>query len=192
MTTSATFDTTWRRSSTDVPAIGHLAVGLVAARAAPAPRRVSTAVWAVLLIVASYAPDLDVLAFSLGIPYGAPWGHRGAVHSPVFAVLCGAAIGLIAWRAWRLSFWRVATVFSVVMASHGLLDAFTDGGRGVALLWPWSDARFFAPLRPIPVAPIGAGMFSVRGAAVVAWEILLFAPLFLYGLWPLRHWRPVS
>ena len=29
----------------------------------------------------SLAPDLDVVAFRLGIPYSAPWGHSGAAHS---------------------------------------------------------------------------------------------------------------
>ena len=69
---------------------------------------------------------------------------------------------------------------------HGLLDALTDGGLGVALAWPWSDARIFAPWRPLPVAPIGGGLLSLRGARVMALETLVFAPLLLYGLWPRR------
>jgi inner membrane protein len=35
-------------------------------------------------------PDLDVLAFSFGIPYGSRFGHRGFSHS----LLCGVVVGL--------------------------------------------------------------------------------------------------
>ena len=62
------------------------------------------------------------------------------------------------------------------MLSHGLLDALTSGGLGVALLWPISDARFFAPWRPIPVARIGAAFLSSRGLRVALTELALFAP----------------
>ncbi|HYX92236.1 MAG TPA: hypothetical protein VE782_11770, partial [Myxococcaceae bacterium] len=44
---------------------------------------------------------------------------------------------------------------------HGLLDALTDGGLGAALFWPLTAARCFAPVLPIPVAPIGPGIFSM-------------------------------
>ena len=66
------------------------------------------------------------------------------------------------------------------------LDALTDGGLGAALAWPFSDARFFAPWRPIPVAPIGVGMLSRRGLEVVLAEAVLFLPIFAVGLWPRR------
>jgi inner membrane protein len=56
-------------------------------------------------------------------------------------------------------------------ASHPLLDALTNGGLGVALFWPWSDARLFAPWRPIAVSPIGAGFFSARGLAVLGSDL---------------------
>lgn len=52
-------------------------------------------------------------------------------------------------------------------ATHPLLDVLTNGGLGVALLWPWSHDRLFAPWRPIAVSPIGAGFFSARGLTVL-------------------------
>jgi inner membrane protein len=59
------------------------------------------------------------------------------------------------------------------MASHGLLDACTNGGSGIALLWPFTDTRYFAPFTPIEVSPIGLARFlSTRGAAVMASELL--------------------
>ena len=73
---------------------------------------------------------------------------------------------------------------ALVLASHGILDTFTDGGLGCALLWPFSDERFFAPWRPLPVAPIGRAFLSAAGLHVALWEALLFAPFLLYALWP--------
>ena len=39
-----------------------------------------------------------------------------------------------------------------------------DGGLGCALFWPFDLTRYFAPWRPIPVAPIGMDFFSPHGA----------------------------
>ena len=169
-----------------MPALGHLAVGLGAARAQHPPDGWHAGAWAALLVALSYLPDLDVIAFRFGIPYHAPWGHRGAAHSLGFAALCGGLLAGAAALA-RAPWLRITLVGTAVMASHGLLDALTDGGLGIALLWPFSDARFFAPVRPIPVAPIGAGMLSSRGLAVVGVELVQFLPVFVYALWPRRR-----
>jgi inner membrane protein len=61
--------------------------------------------------------------------------------------------------------------FMAVTASHGLLDAFTNGGRGIAFLAPFSSQRFFFPWRPIQVSPIGVGFFSSRGLTVLQSEL---------------------
>jgi len=59
-------------------------------------------------------------------------------------------------------------------ASHGVLDAMTDGGLGVAFLAPFDDARYFLPWRPIPVSPISASRFlSEHGLAIMQAEVLL-------------------
>jgi inner membrane protein len=60
--------------------------------------------------------------------------------------------------------------FTAVTASHGLLDALTDGGRGIAFFAPFSNHRYFFPWRPIQVSPIGTGFFSSRGLLVLASE----------------------
>jgi inner membrane protein len=58
------------------------------------------------------------------------------------------------------------------MASHGVLDAFTDGGLGVALLSPFDTGRFFAPFRPIVVSPLGARSFLEGAGPILANEVL--------------------
>lgn len=161
--------------------IGHVAVGMVAARLAGGGvgRMV---LWSAL----SLLPDADVIAFRLRIPYGAPFGHRGASHSLVAALAVAGFIAAFTPRGRRASIGLLA--FAVV-ASHGLLDALTDGGRGVALLWPFSTERFFAPFRPIPVAPIGARLLSPRGLYVMMVETVVFSPLIVFALWPKRKGR---
>ena len=71
-------------------------------------------------------------------------------------------------------------------ASHGALDACTNGGLGVAFLWPWSEQRFFArdALRVIEVSPIGLGPFlSARGATVLESELRwIWLPALALGL----------
>jgi len=58
-------------------------------------------------------------------------------------------------------------------ASHGLLDAMTDGGLGIGLLSPFDNHRYFFPWTPIRVSPIGVGwFFSPRGLAVLQSEFL--------------------
>lgn len=145
-------------------AVVPLAAGLALGRKTLPPRLVAAGV------VAAMAPDFDTVAFKLGIAYADQFGHRGATHSIVFAL----ALGLIAAIAapWLRSGRRRAFAFvALCTLSHPLLDALTNGGLGVALLWPWSHARFFAPWRPIAVSPIGAGFFSARGAAVLWSEL---------------------
>jgi len=135
-------------------------------------------------VLASALPDLDVIAFSWGVPYGSALGHRGFTHS-----LCAAAVVALAGaalsRSLRAGAGRVLFLF-VAMASHGILDAFTDGGRGVALLWPISAERFFAPaaLRVLEASPIGLTRFlSARGVTVLGSELRwIWLPTLALGL----------
>lgn len=164
---------------------GHVAIGLAAGRAYA--RSGEHSLWRsmVAFSVVSLLPDADALAFPLGIPYEAPFGHRGATHSFACALLCGA----IAWLAWgnepdRL---RTSVYTTLVMASHGILDAMTDGGRGIALGFPLTMHRYFLPWRPIPVAPIGRGLLTTHeGRHVLAFELVAFLPFVLWAFWPRR------
>ncbi|KRG42020.1 hypothetical protein ARC78_10085 [Stenotrophomonas pictorum JCM 9942] len=130
-------------------------------------------------LVAAMLPDADVLAFALQIPYADALGHRGASHSLLFAALLGflALLGARGLNAGRLQ----AAAFVLICAlSHPLLDALTSGGLGVALWWPWSDARLFAPWRPIRVSPFANQFFSARGLQTVLSELRwVWLPLFL-------------
>lgn len=169
--------------------IGHVAIGMAAARLRVG-RSTGLARAMVTLSALSMLPDIDVVGFALGVPYGAPWGHRGACHSLAVAIAIGVVTALVVWLGGAGGAIRRAlglgVLVALVVASHGLLDAMTDGGKGVALLWPLTAHRYFLPWRPIPVAPIGAGFLSRRGMRVAAVEAIEFAPAFLFAFWPRR------
>lgn len=159
----------------------HVVVGVVAARwehRRARPLLSSFFASGVLFAGLSLAPDLDVFGLALGVPYEAPWGHRGATHSLSFAALVALFVAALALLCAR-PFWRTLGLTFVVVASHGLLDALTDGGLGIALLWPITTRRYFAPFTPIPVAPLGRGVFSWRALRVATTEALLVVPLLL-------------
>jgi len=119
-------------------------------------------------------PDLDVIGRAVGVPWGHVLGHRGLTHSLAFAAALAA---LVTWAAFRAPVWdgqrgRLWLFLFVATASHGVLDAMTDGGSGVALLAPFDDGRYFLPWRPLPVSPLGLRFFSARGWRVFQAELL--------------------
>jgi inner membrane protein len=163
--------------------LGHLAPALALAPAF-AERATPRRLW-VLGALCAMAPDLDVLAFALGVPYEHPLGHRGLWHSVPFAALLAACVTALAFPRGRPGFsrGRAFAYLFLATASHGLLDAATDGGLGVALLAPFDERRIFWPLRPIAVSPLGVDAFlSARGAAVLASELVwVWLPFGLLG-----------
>jgi len=146
-------------------------------------------------ITVSVLPDADTLGFALGVDYGDMLGHRGFFHSPFFALVLGIVVATTCFshhRPLSRTWWKYVALLFLVGASHGVLDAFTDGGLGVALLAPFSSARFFSPWTPIPVAPIGlAAALSGWGGRVIAWEIVHpWVPAFvaLAGFRVIKRW----
>lgn len=140
-----------------------------------APKAVPVRFW-VLSVLCSVLPDADVAAFIVGIPYDHPLGHRGFFHSPFFGLLVGIVAVLLFFHSVRFLSKRwlfLVAYFALVTASHGLLDAFTDGGLGIALLAPFDFRRCFFPWTPVVVSPIGvAGMFSEWGLEVMRSELV--------------------
>ena len=136
----------------------HAAVGLGLAQVY-ATHPMPTWYWGVAAGL-SALPDLDVLAFPLGIPYGHRFGHRGFSHSFCCAILVGLVVALAGTGALAEPWWRLWAFFAGVMASHGILDTFTNGGMGIALFAPFDSTRYFSPWRPVQVAMIGLSLFN--------------------------------
>ena len=125
--------------------------------------------------VLAVAPDLDVIGFHLGVPYGHLLGHRGLSHSPVVAVAAGGLVAFLGYRhgAGPLTATRVWLFLFLATTAHGVLDAFTNGGLGVAFLAPLSAERYFFPFRPLEVSPLSLRRFMAPvGMRILANEIL--------------------
>lgn len=123
-------------------------------------------------MLASMAPDLDVIGLKLGIEYANQFGHRGASHSIAFALALGVVAAVLA--PWLRAGRRAAGAFvAAACVSHPLLDMCTTGGLGVALWWPLSDQRLFFPSQFIKVSPLTVDRFlGPGGIAVIKSEIL--------------------
>jgi inner membrane protein len=124
--------------------------------------------------ICAVVPDLDVVSFHFGLPYGHMLGHRGLSHSLPFAAVLASIVTMSLCRIRTASpnITRLWAFFFLATASHGVLDAMTDGGLGVAFFAPFSDTRYFFPWRPIVVSPIGVGeFFGPRGLRVMSSEL---------------------
>ncbi len=137
--------------------------------------------WPVLLTgaVCSIVPDLDVIGFAFGIQYGDLWGHRGMTHSLFFAGLLSAMlVALVFQQESRAVKAGIGLYLFLCTASHGVLDAMTDGGLGIAFFSPFDPTRYFFPFRPVVVSPIGIGQFfSLDALRILASEVAwIWAP----------------
>lgn len=144
--------------------------------------------WPVLLTgaVCSIVPDVDVIGFAFGIQYGDLWGHRGMTHSLFFAGLLSAMlVALVFQRESRAVKAGIGLYLFLCTASHGLLDAMTDGGLGIAFFSPFDPTRYFFPFRPVAVSPIGISeFFTVDAFRVLVSEIswIWFPTLTAYSI----------
>ncbi len=165
----------------------HAVAGVAIAQAvAPRVNMKRTMIWVATLAM---LPDIDVVGLRLGISYGSLLGHRGLTHSLLFAGLVGVAVSLLLKEHWRTALCLIAAI-----TSHVILDACTNGGRGVAFFAPFRSERYFFPFTPIEVSPIGTAFFSQRGLSVLVNEILwiwipaVFITL-IAGVWRSRRER---
>jgi inner membrane protein len=138
-------------------------------------------------VYCSVLPDLDVFGYFFGIHYGDFLGHRGFTHSLVFAFLMNLAIMLLLFKDREKFSWSwlgLGLFFFALFSSHGIIDALTDGGRGVAFFAPFDNTRYFFPWRPLLVSPIGlSGFFSAWGLEVLWSEMKwIWIPSFLLFL----------
>jgi inner membrane protein len=130
--------------------------------------------WVTGAILAA-VPDLDSIGFRFGIQYGDMLGHRGLTHSLLFAAVLSAIVvaGVFPSGAEPVPRSQLWLYLFLATASHGVLDALTNGGLGVAFFAPFDNTRHFFPFTPIQVSPISVrAFFSEWGARVLASELV--------------------
>lgn len=165
----------------------HAFVGTVLGQAGTSDWRKNWRFWC-LIIVCSSLPDIDSIGFHLGIPYSSFWGHRGFTHSLAFAAILAICLATGFSRTFRQP-WMLALLLFFVTATHGLLDAMTDGGLGVAFFSPFDLHRYFYRGGPFTFRRLESGGFSANAACAFCGVRLfgsgsLFSPS---GFWQKRY-----
>ena len=130
-------------------------------------------------------PDVDAIGFRFGIHYGDLLGHRGFTHSFLFAGMVALAAIASLWNKARpIELVQAFACIFLATTSHGMLDACTNGGLGVAFLAPFDETRYFFPARPIQVSPLSVEAFlTQRGASVLASEVAwVWCPSIIAGI----------
>jgi len=154
--------------------ISHAAAG-AALSIAFAPDGAPGRYWPVAIATA-VLPDVDSLLYYFRISYYPMLGHRGFFHSPFFGLTVCFVLMSVFFRDepfFSGRWFRFFALFFVVWLSHGVLDALTNGGRGVAFFSPFSSGRYFLPWRPIQVSPINiTSFFSSWGWSVLKSELV--------------------
>ncbi|MBD0306359.1 MAG: metal-dependent hydrolase [Nitrospiraceae bacterium] len=155
-------------------AFSHAVVALAVGKAVTGIEMPARFWW--LSIACSILPDADVLGFAFGVRYGDLLGHRGLTHSLAFALVLSVVVVQV-WFSETLRgsrrWWFLTAHFFLVTASHGFLDAMTDGGLGIAFFAPFDETRYFLPWRPVMVSPIGiVEFFTPYGARVLLNEMI--------------------
>jgi inner membrane protein len=143
-------------------------------------------------VILTALPDLDVIGFKFGIPYGDIMGHRGITHSLFFAFLLSGLAARIISSMKNVSFKALWGYFSLCMVSHGILDAFTNGGHGIAFFGPFSNERYFFPFHPIEVSVLSLRrFFQGQGIDVIKSELIWvwFPALLIFTIGYLKNRR---
>jgi len=126
--------------------------------------------------VCAALPDVDYALHVAGVPYGNMFGHRGFTHSITFALLLAVLVVTLVrrtrWREWAGV--ALGAYLFVCTALHGVLDAMTDGGLGIAFFAPFSAKRYWLPWDPISVAPLSIEAFFTRWGWMVFKSELLW------------------
>ncbi len=149
------------------------------------------------LVLCSLLPDIDIVGSKFGIAYGDFWGHHGFTHSLCFAVIVGFFIGLVFYRRLGIAspeWWKYVALYSTVTASHGVFDAMTNGGLGIAFFAPFDNSRYFLPWTPVQVTRVGFyDFFSHKGFRILMSEgIFILAPMsavYVILVWRGRRYR---
>ncbi|HUE21013.1 MAG TPA: metal-dependent hydrolase [Bryobacteraceae bacterium] len=144
--------------------------------------------------ILAVVPDFDVFGRrAFGIANGSFFSHRGFFHSQFFLILLAGSLAavLAGRRSPRAALW-LGLLWAGCAVTHPLLDALTDGGSGVMLLFPFSTKRLFFPWRPIHVSPLGLSRLFGKAGYLLRWEMPVCIAAMTVGAagwWTARAWE---
>lgn len=138
-----------------------------------------------IVIFLSNVPDLDFIPQLLtGEKY-----HHGLTHSITFTVLFAVVVGLIGRLFRKQIFKRLFFLTLIIYGSHLFLDFFTEGGKGIQLLWPFAESFFISPISVFPGAHHSKGLVDLSHLVFVIFE-LFYSAVLLVGLWIWKKRNP--
>jgi inner membrane protein len=129
----------------------------------------------------SLVADADFVLVALGAPKDSIWGHRGVSHSLLLAVVAGVVCAWVA-RRWGQKVLQWGVMGFAVYTSHLVFDCLNVGSLGVPWFWPLSWTNFTIPWSPIPSVRTASEFLTPLGLPVLAAEVVLFAPFWIYAL----------
>ncbi len=137
--------------------------------------------WLFYAVFVSNAPDLDfILQF-----FSDEKIHRSFTHSVTATLGVTFFAGLIGFifckSRWKQLLWITLIMYSL----HLVLDAFTAGGLGMKLLWPFTENYYRFPFSLFPPVHHSRGLLDLSHIIFVSYE-LAYSVLFLWGL---RKWQ---
>src|SRR5215831_4625557 len=153
-----------------MPSVFSHAIAAVAVGGVAVGRPSRPALWG-LGAICAVVPDLDVISFHVGLPYDHVLGHRGFSHSLLFAAGLASIMTVLVRRTLMASpsGARLWAFFFLTTASHGVLDALTNGGLGVEFFGPrglrvmWSELGWiWAPSAVVFLAGLSKWGFVAR------------------------------
>lgn len=132
------------------------------------------------------APDLDAV---YGILAGSLYRyHNQGTHSLfVMFLVCALSAPIVSSWIKGISPTKMTGILLLCYGLHLLLDFLTTG-RGLKLLWPFSETRFISPIRLFYGLHWSEGILSVRHLTTLANEVLFVVVLagLTFPLWRRR------
>jgi len=119
-------------------------------------------------LVLSMLPDLDAIPGILLADLGRY--HNNMTNSVVFGLAASTLLASAVWLFRREGFRDWFTLTLTCYMLHLAMDFFTHG-RGLMLLWPFSDARFHPPFELFYGLRWSDGLISVRHVWTLASEV---------------------
>jgi inner membrane protein len=124
--------------------------------------------WSVIIyaIFISNAPDLDfALSYLTDNNY-----HHSFIHSLTFAICISIFAGLIGCILKKRVFKQLFWLTLIIYGSHMLLDFFTEGGKGIQFLWPFTDNYFISTIPVFPGVHRSRGLFHSSHLLFISFE----------------------
>lgn len=127
-------------------------------------------------IIIANIPDLDFIPQIItGKKY-----HHGLSHSLVIALIF-SSLSMAFWYFFksklsiRLFIWVL-----LLYSSHLLLDFFTAGGKGIQLLWPFSEIFLMSEITLFPSTNHSEGIFVMSHLKFISFELIYSLLILLF------------